>query len=57
MSNTSRSIKAPSEDEKKKKFNFHEKKENLICSLNQVEYFLCHFKKIAKSIQLYKLLK
>lgn len=41
----------------KKQFNFHEKKENLICSLKQVEYFLCHFKKIAKGVKLYRLLK
>lgn len=34
-----------------------EKKENLICSLHQVENFLCNFKKIVKGIKLYHIFR
>ncbi len=44
-------------NEERKKFCFHEKKENMLCSLNEVEHFLCNFKKVVKSIEIYKLLK
>lgn len=41
----------------KNKFNFKQKKENTICSLYEVENFLCNFKNFVKSIKLYKILK
>ena len=30
---------------------------NIKCSLNEVEYFLCDFKRFCKYIKLYKILK
>lgn len=33
------------------------KKENFISSLYEVEHFLCNFKKIVKSIKIYRLFK
>ena len=41
----------------KNKINFAQKKENTICSLFEVEHFLCNFKKTIKCIKLYKILK
>ena len=41
----------------KNKFNFKCKKENAINSLFEVEHFLCNFKKICNTINLYKILK
>jgi hypothetical protein len=43
--------------EKKEKFNLKEKKENVICSLFEIENFLCNIKKICNGIKLYKILK
>lgn len=34
-------------------FNFHEKKENTICSLHEVECFLYNCQKILKAFKLY----
>lgn len=31
-------------------FNFHEKKENIVCSLNEVECFLCNIRKSFKML-------
>lgn len=41
----------------KKTFNFKNKKESIVCSLFEVENFLCNFKKIFNGIKLYKILK
>ena len=41
----------------KKKINFKLIKKNTICSLNEVEYFLCDFSRFCKYIKLYKFLK
>lgn len=51
---------AINEDEgrgKNKKNGFKEKKENTIKSLEEVEYFLCNWKRACKGIGLFKLLK
>ena len=40
-----------------KKIDFAKKKENTICSLFEVEHFLCDFKKIINTIKLYHILK
>ena len=42
---------------KKQKFNLNEKKENIICSLYEIENFICTLKKVCKGIKLYKILK
>jgi hypothetical protein len=42
---------------KKEKFNFKEKKENVVCSLFEIENFLCKVKKVCTGIKLYKILK
>lgn len=42
---------------KNKCFSFKSMKNNTICSLNEVEYFLNNFNKIAKFIKLYNILK
>lgn len=34
-------------------FNFGQKKENTLCSLYEVENFLCHFSKVLKCVKLY----
>jgi len=41
----------------KNKLSFKSMKKNTICSLNEVEYFLNNFNKIAKCLKLYKILK
>jgi len=41
---------------KKKKFNFAQKKENLFCSLSEVECFLNSVFKASKGIKFYKFL-
>ncbi len=41
----------------KKKIDFIQKKDNTINSLFEVEHFLCDFKKIINTINLYKILK
>ena len=42
---------------KKRKFDFKQKKNNTLKSLNDVEYFLFIFKKIKKYIDIYKIFK
>ena len=42
---------------KKKKVNFKTIKKNTICSLNEVEYFLCDFSQFCKYIKLYNFFK
>lgn len=42
---------------KKNHFDFRTKKDNTLRSLKEVEYFLNDFKRIAKHIKLYRLLK
>lgn len=42
---------------KKEKFNFHEKKENTMHSLFEVEHFLHDFKNVVKGIKLYNIIK
>ena len=42
---------------KKEKFNFKKKKENVVCSLFEIENFLCKIKKVCNGIKLYKILK
>lgn len=44
-------------DEINKKNSFKKKKENMIKSLREVEYFLDNWKRISKGIKLYKILK
>ena len=41
----------------KKKISFCEKKDNTIRSLQEVEHFLCNWKKALKAIKLYHILK
>lgn len=41
----------------KNKLNFKKMKKNTVASLNEVEYFLCNFKKCCNYIKLYKILK
>lgn len=43
--------------EEKNKFNFAKKKENTICSLFEVEHFLCDFHKFINTLKLYHILK
>lgn len=45
------------EPKKKVKFNFKEKKDNTVRSLNEVENFLCDLKSLGKYIKLYYLFK
>lgn len=45
------------ENNNKKKLNFSCCKDNTIKSLQEVEYFLCNFSKILKSIKIYKFIK
>ena len=45
------------QNNKKEKFNFKEKKENISRSLTEVELFLNNIKDITKYLKLYKLLK
>ena len=42
---------------KEKKIDFIKKKDNTICSLFEVEHFLCDFKKLINTIKLYKILR
>lgn len=42
---------------KNKKFDFTEKKKNVIHSLNEVEHFLCDYKRFMKYVKLYNFLK
>lgn len=39
------------------KFNFNQKKENTLCSLYQVENFLCQFSKALKCFKFYEFFK
>lgn len=41
----------------KKKNKFLIKKDNTLKSLKEVEFFLCNWKRVAKGIKLYKILK
>ena len=45
------------ENNKKNKINFKNKKNNIVTSLNEVEYFLTNFHKFTDYIKLYKILK
>lgn len=56
LENRNKSQCEKSED-KKRKFDIITKKENTLRSLREVECFLTNFKRIAKHIKLYKLLK
>lgn len=42
---------------KKEKFNLKQKKENVVCSLFEIEDFLYKIKKVCNGIKLYKILK
>ena len=42
---------------KKKKIDFKALKKDTICSLHEVEHFLCNFQNISKYIKLFKILK
>ena len=42
---------------KKRKFDFKQKKNNTLKSLNDVEYFLSNIKKIKNCIDIYKIFK
>ncbi len=44
-------------NKKEKKIDFIKKKDNTICSLFEVEHFLCDFKKLINTIKLYKILR
>ena len=50
-------IKKSKQPVKKEKFNLKNKKENIVCSLFEVEKFLCNFKNVIKGVKLYKILK
>ncbi len=43
--------------EKNKKFDLKKKKENIACSLKEVECFLCDFHKLVNYVKLYTILK
>lgn len=42
---------------KKEKLNLKKRKDCTICSIKEVEYFLCNLDKAVKSIKIYKFLK
>lgn len=42
---------------KKNSFNFSQKKENTICSLHEVESFLCNFQKALKFYKIFCIFK
>lgn len=44
-------------EEKKKKFNFSERKDCTIRSIREIEFFLCNLDKAIKSFKIYKFLK
>lgn len=44
-------------DKKQEKISFKKRKENIICSLNEVENFLCQVKKISKGLKIYNIMK
>ncbi len=44
-------------EEKKKKFNFAERKDCTIRSIREIEFFLCNLDKAIKSFKIYKFLK
>ena len=44
-------------NKKEKKIDFIKKKNNTICSLFEVEHFLCDFKKLINTNKLYKILR
>ena len=44
-------------NKKEKKIDFIKKKDNTICSLFEVEHFLCDFKKLINTIKLNKILR
>ena len=44
-------------NKKEEKIDFIKKKDNTICSLFEVEHFLCDFKKLINTIKLYKILR
>lgn len=43
--------------EKKKKFDFAQKKENTIRSLSEVEHFLCNLNQVVKGVKIFKILR
>lgn len=43
--------------ESKKKSNFSQKKDCIIHSINEIEFFLCNLNKALKSFKIYKFLK
>lgn len=45
------------ENSKKNKFDFKQKKENTLASLNEVENFLFNYKHFMKYVKLYKLFR
>ena len=45
------------EKPKKSKFDFNQKKENTLASLNEVEHFLFNYKHFMKYVKLYKWFK
>ena len=45
------------ENNKKNKANFSQLKKNTVCSLFEVEHFLCDFKKCSRYIKLFNILK
>lgn len=47
----------PPENKEKKKLNFNKMKNNTICSLKDVEFFLNNFQHTLRYIKLFKLLK
>lgn len=49
--------KENTEKKNKNKINFAQKKENTICSLFEVEHFLCDCKKLINTLKLYHILK
>lgn len=44
-------------ENRKEKFNFKEKKENVSHSLFEVEHFLCNFRNVVKGFKLYNIIK
>ena len=55
--NVNKNVEEKKDDKKNNKIDFAKKKENTVCSLFEVEHFLCDFKRLLNTIKLYKILK
>lgn len=44
-------------NKEKNKFNFKERKDCVVCSIKEIEYFLCNLDKTFKAFKVYKFFK